>query len=267
MTINNGTYTLNDTTPTKINTDPSGSINIVQRINDAIAVPSYEIGLTQFGTTSVSIDPAQRISTQLPKYNTVASLQTASTTDGRSVNFPITTNFNAAATLLSRFQTVQDNVDKSSTSSTTREACPLTLAISRVKDAPSTIDSFTQLDNGQYVKDDGSWISKAVTDVANFFGDVWECIKSGLSASIKFAMQILDEGISIFLSIAGKIFRFAISTLAGAVRTFAGFLKSALGIDITGFLDWLGFIFDIDKVLETQAVGFRITSSTGPGGS
>jgi hypothetical protein len=66
-------------------------------------------------------------------------------------------------------------------------------------------------------------------------------------------MEILDGAVSIFVSIAGKVFRFVISNLAGAIRTFVGFLKSALGIDITGFLDWLGFIFDTGKLLETQA--------------
>ncbi|KAK4209163.1 hypothetical protein QBC37DRAFT_486306 [Rhypophila decipiens] len=250
-TVNNGTYTLSNTTPTKITTDSAGSINIVQRISDSIAAPSYEVGLTQFGSTSISVDPAQRILTQLPKYTTAGSLKAAKTTDGRPVQFPNTDNFDAAAGLLGRFQAVHDNVSKSSTNTST-EACSLNLAVSRVKSTPAAIESFTQLESGEYVKDDGSWISDAATDVANFFGDAWECIKSGLRTGIKFALQVLDQGISIFLSIAGKIFRFVLRTAASVLRTFAGFLKSALGIDINGFLDWLGFVFDIGKVLETQ---------------
>ncbi|KAM7211510.1 hypothetical protein V8F06_013103 [Rhypophila decipiens] len=236
VTVNNGTYTLSNTTPTKITTDSVGSIHVVQRISDSIAAPSYEVGLTQFGSTSISVDPAQRISTQLPKYTTAGSLKAAKTTDGRQVQFPNTVNFDAAAALLGRFQAVHDNVSKSSTNTST-EACSLNLAVSRVKSTPAAIDSFTQIESGEYVKDDGSGSRTPPP-----------------TTGIKFAMQVLDQGISIFLSIVGKIFRFVLRTAASVLRTFAGFLKSALGIDINGFLDWLGFVFDIGKVLETQNV-------------
>ncbi|KAK1705737.1 hypothetical protein BDP67DRAFT_583001 [Colletotrichum lupini] len=238
VTINKSTYTLNTAEPISVVTDNSGSVNIVQRINDSIACPHYTVMLSQFGTTaSVSVDPTQRISTQLPKYNTAASLQNATTTDGRPVKFPDTTNFDAAASVLDKFKTVQNTV-----SNTTVNA----LAVN------NSTESFTLKENGVLEKDGGSWVTDVVTDIESFFGDVWETIKSGLSAGFKFAMNVLNGAVSILVSIAGKVFRFVITTMVEAIRSFAGFLKSALGIDITGFLDWLGFIFDIDKILETQ---------------
>ena len=241
MTINKGTYALTDAQPTSVVTDSSGSVNIVQRIGDSIATPSYTVGIIKFGNATVSVDPTQRISTQLPKYNTTASLQNAMSTDGRPVKFPNTTNLDETASVLDKFRAVHDTVSNTNT----------TISASAMS---SSVDSFTLKENGTLVKDGGSWITDIVTDIEDFFGDVWEYIKSGLSTVFKFAIKILDRVVSIFVSITGKIFRFVLSTVAGAIRSFAGFLKSALGIDITGFLDWLGFIFDTSKLLETQAV-------------
>lgn len=40
----------------------------------------------------------------------------------------------------------------------------------------------------------------------------------------------------------------------------AGFLKDTLGLDLTGFLDWLGFLFDWDKIKETQQVRVLVSA-------
>lgn len=38
--------------------------------------------------------------------------------------------------------------------------------------------------------------------------------------------------------------------------SIAGSIKDTLGLDLNGFLDWLGFSFDWENIKKTQKVGF-----------
>jgi hypothetical protein len=42
--------------------------------------------------------------------------------------------------------------------------------------------------------------------------------------------------------------------------SFAHFLQDTLGLDTTGFLNWLGYIFDFDMITKTQKVSLHFDS-------
>ncbi|KAG8708320.1 hypothetical protein FRC08_018966 [Ceratobasidium sp. 394] len=245
VTVNERTWMLSKQ-PVTVVTDSFGCLEIVQKVGNALATPSYELSLSLYGSASITIQPTQRVITQLARYTTAESIQNAKTSDGRPIQFSNTANFGVAATTLSQFSSIVHTVDEKSS----KQLLP---------DGPGSLTdshtiAFTQEPDGNIRKSTDNWFENAAEVVVDFIGDIWEATKRVLKTGFKFALKAIGRVVSIVVSIESRIFSFVIKTVASALRSFAGFLKNALGIDITRFLDWFGYIFDVGKIKETQQV-------------
>lgn len=246
VTVNELTHVLSKR-PVTVTTDNSGCLTIIQKVDDSLAGSTYQLSLNLFGEASITIHPSQRVISQLSQYTTPESLKNATTTTGKPIQFSESANFGAVASVLSQFGSVVHAVD----SDAGKDIIPNAGGTANSTSNAGNV-AFSQMSDGKIVKSSDNWFLNAAEDVAEFIGDVWESTKRALQAGFKFALSVVSKVVKLVLWINGKVFKFVISTIAGAVGCVAGFLKTAFNIDMTGFLDWLGFIFDMDKLKETQ---------------
>lgn len=183
----------------------------MQEVSDALSSPNYTLHLTPTSAggepITVPINPAQRVVQKLARFTTAASIQNAKTTDGRKVNFGAATgeNFSAAASLLGQFGGMVKTVDPAAGKQLVPAARPLK-------------SGDVAYEHGAVQTESCGWFEDAVHSAAEFFGDVWEAVKRTLKAAFKFAVRVMNNIVTLVISVAGKIFSFIVQAVGPLVR-------------------------------------------------
>ncbi|TKX20951.1 hypothetical protein C1H76_6802 [Elsinoe australis] len=228
-------------------TDREGKIHISVPVDDTLGGPHYSITLTKFTATpkSFSVNSAQRVLRKLGEVKTGADLANATSTDGRKVFNETAEKYEDAGSILSNFSSMLSSAD------------PAT-AKAVLKQPPTQTKDFSlgykRNDDGSVTHDNGSWLENAIETVENGLADFLAWLHDNIKAVVKFAVKAVGRAVTFAFEVLGKVVKFVAKTVGTLVRGLAGFLKNYLGIDITGFLDWLSFIFDTEKAKQTQKI-------------
>lgn len=96
-------------------------------------------------------------------------------------------------------------------------------------------------------------------------GDAWHGIKhlakkgfKAIKKGVSLAVKTLETGLSIVIDFAGQtVFSLVVDSLLTAFKAI-NFVLSAIGIDLTKILAWLGKLFGWDKILKAQKAAEKL---------
>lgn len=112
--------------------------------------------------------------------------------------------------------------------------------------------------NDLKIPKEGISFSSVVGDFFQWLGDGVEYLidrvvdgVTYLKKGISFILSVVDEGLKLVFTIAGKIFDFLLDTFIVAFKAL-NWLLNLIGIDLTAILRWLGHLFGWDQMWENH---------------
>lgn len=250
--IGNKSYSLN-AIPTTVATDRTGSVKIVLPCDKNLAAVQINVAVSKFLPTAQvhQVNPQQRVLAGLASVNDGRDLSHARSAKGDAVfqnvggDSASQSKVNACGTLLSNTRSLVQRVD------TSAAAQLYGLNPAKKQDVSFSLEKDK---SGHFFVGDGNWLEDTATKVIHFVEDVVEWITKKVKKVLRLAFKVLDDILEFAVEIEGKIIKFAIKTIGFLLKSVVSFLKEHLNIDLTGLLNWLGFIFDVDEIKKTQKV-------------
>ncbi|KAM5380095.1 hypothetical protein ACJZ2D_003742 [Fusarium nematophilum] len=241
VTCNGRSFLLNSR-PTELKTEGgSGHIDLTSPVDPLLGTCRINVELSLFkpaepSPEEIEIDPAQRVINALSSIKSDKDLQNARGPNGEVI-FQDQSKIADSAKVLTQFGSMAATINGEKPTGAASNA-----AAAWERDG----------DKAQ-VSQDKSWFEEAVDTAGRFLGDAIECLKTVVKGVVKFAFKYVGKVVKFFLKIAGKVLSFTLKTVAGLLRTVAGFLKDHLGIDLSGLTKWLGLAFSAENAKKTQA--------------
>ncbi|KAJ4303815.1 hypothetical protein N0V90_002716 [Kalmusia sp. IMI 367209] len=127
-------------------------------------------------------------------------------------------------------------------------ASQILVDVKKPKQSGDFTTEYSRDENGRTQKNSGSWIDEAVDALDHVIADVMAFIRKAVKTVVKFAIKVVGPVVTFFFKIAGKVIKFV------AKQAVAHFLDEYLGTHLEDFLNWLSFIFDVEKTKQTQQV-------------
>lgn len=239
--------------PKTVHTDRSGKITIVTTTDSALAAPEIKIRLSHFNDKGVhEIYPSQRVVRLLAGVKSADDITNAVSTTGKVLFEHLKTDSKLQAAVQGAADVLKEVPGMITNLSTDAADKLVGGATEAVKDL---VKIWEKDEHGTRQSADDSWIDKA-KHILHQVGDTIEWLKSKFKGIVKglvrFAVRVIGKAIDFVIEIGGKIVRFVVQKVGGLVRALANFLQEFLGLDMSGFLDWLGLLFDVDEIKKTQ---------------
>ncbi|TDL15920.1 hypothetical protein BD410DRAFT_795906 [Rickenella mellea] len=249
VVVNGEAYNVGNA-PVGVSAGPSGKITIVQPVT-SIESPYFHISFPN-GTSPVTINPAAKVTDKLFAVKTKEDLMSAKDSLGNPVfSGASEDNLNTAASVINQLSAHQpSNNPRAFLSSSLRSTLnPVStgawgLSIRRGK---ATFVAGTQAKTLLQ----GSKLSATGIDPTASFGDFCEWFSNGVEDALDVTFEVIDDILTIGAKIAGAIIKFAIRTFVELIKAAAILVGKILGIDVSGFLAWLGALFDWDEIVRT----------------
>jgi hypothetical protein len=235
--------------PTAFFTDKSGQIRIITVADNSLGHPPLILTLTRFTDhpAAYTIDPMQRIVHILNKMKSGDDIKSARTASGVAVftSEKSEHNANGCGAILAQFPKM------------VQVAEPTVAKQYLNVDLPGLSDFAVSLEKDESGKlriTGNDWIDNAINTAKRWVTDIIESFKHVVKSVFKFAFRVVAGVLELITEVEGTLIRFALKGIGLFMRTLANFLKEHLGLDISGLLRWLGFIFDINEIKKTQRV-------------
>ena len=239
------------------------------RADDSLRAAQYNVLLTEFtppsNSVSITAEPTQRVLRLLANVQSAQDIQGAQSTAGVSVfkdSKAGSDDFEAAASVAKSLPATLRGVDPSTADSVLGPLLNVT--------ADGQLFAWETDALGKATPSDGSWINGAIDAAESFLGDFLEGYKYLIYLEVKVALKILGPVIILYLEFEGKLWSFILKEVGSLLKRYpsirlshvhyllccslAVVLKDTLGIDISGFLNWLDFVYDMDNIKKTQKV-------------
>jgi len=109
-------------------------------------------------------------------------------------------------------------------------------------------------EDDRWINTGTAWFDDAAATAQKWVADAMECLKGTVKSVLKIGFRVVAGVLEFAVETFGKLLKFVIKGVGQLLRTLVNFLKDTLGIDLTGLLEWLGYIFDVDNIKTTQKV-------------
>jgi hypothetical protein len=271
-TINGAVYSLDRDAPAEVQTDMQGNITIVQLTQD-ISAPVFHLQSAAFAET-INIYPNGKVRKGLAAVRSADDLRNARTADNKPVLADglsddvvsgtaqnVATISDAGATLVGG-QPLANGV-LNVTPAGQRQMGQLALA-----NLPHFAVGFTlKAGAWQPMTPDRAALGALDFSLDSVLGDILHFLDSAFEAGLKaiekgvtvladgtsFVLQHLEDGLSLVLTLAGKVVKLALTTLAAAFKALNWILK-LIGIDLAKILAWLGHLLGWDDIWDTHKI-------------
>lgn len=239
--------------PTPIATDDAGKVAIRMAADATLLAPNLRVSVSQGLSKPQRIvtSPASRVVRALSTFRTRDDLVGARDAQGRPAlpgNLLQTPGgrsaLDANARLLGHFTDLVRAADPDVGAQVfggPRGVGDLTLSLSKDE-------------SGAWNTHGDTWIEGAYKTARRWASDVLEWVKSKVKSVLKLGFRIVAGVLEFAVDVLGKVVRIVVSGVGPLLRTVVNFLRDSLGIDLTGLLNWLGFVFDVNRIKETQKV-------------
>lgn len=111
---------------------------------------------------------------------------------------------------------------------------------------------------GGAMRKTGFGVIDTVEDIA---GDILQALESGIEAIGEFVFSVAKGVLRFAVKIAGRWFHFVVKSIAAALKLINWALH-VLAIGLKKLIQWLGFIFDWDDIVETHKVFTNVARQT-----
>jgi hypothetical protein len=275
VTANGKVYSLDHDNPAVIPTDLQGNVTIIALTSD-ISSPILHIESDIFAQT-VNVYPNGKVNQGLTAIQSGADLTNAKTPDGKPVVDPSVSGDTAdgvaanVTQLTAAGSKLQVGTRPAGTTFVSVEAAGVKHnGVLDVSHIPNGTAVGMVLQNGAWqphpapvqslarVMSVGSVIEDIAGDVLHFleeaFSDAISAVEKGvviLKDGASFVIQKLEDGLSLVLTLADKVFKIALKTLAVVFKALNWVLK-LIGIDLMKILAWLGHLLGWDDIWDTH---------------
>jgi hypothetical protein len=263
VTANGKVYSLDHDNPAQVPTDVQGNVTIIALTRD-IASPILHVESDIFAST-VNLYPNGKVHDGLAAIQTGSDLTNAKTADGKPVVGPglssdtadgVATNISQLTAAGSKLQVgtrpagatfvsledrgVKHNgvLDVSHLPKGFAVGMVLTKGVWQAHPSPAL-----------HAMSVGGFIEDIAGDLLHFleeaFSDALKAVEKGvviLADGASFVIHKLEDGLSLVLTLADKVFKIALKTLASVFKALNWILK-LVGIDLGKILAWLGHLF------------------------
>lgn len=259
-TVNGNLYALDPARPVSVRTDATGTITCINKTSD-ISTPVYRFR-ADFLPDSLAVNPADKLIAGFAQIQSADDLKAARRQDGTPV---VTADlpdevYDYGAFCMQQLSTIlaqlpADGSDMPPTTTTSFAAIsgPQRWGMWFDADGPRLYQGKAverhlmprlQLDVG----------GKVVDFVEGVIGDVLQALEAGFEKVAGFVITAAKNVFELIVKIGAQVIKVVIKAVAQALKVAFWVLDELLGIDLLGFLQWLGFLFDWDDILQTHAV-------------
>ncbi|MEM8694766.1 MAG: hypothetical protein AAGE05_01940 [Pseudomonadota bacterium] len=251
----NGVYRhLHTDAPIMAETGPGGDLTIIYE-STHLEAPIYSFAID--GQAPHDENPGTRLRETLEQYKSADNIENATRSDGSRVFAPGTLNGGAAAAAaggIGQLLDVHDALPKdhrlaAQTPVTFDTAAPRRVLFAVRQEADGTF---------QYFDGDAPGAAALVTDVESWrdiflsVGDFFAAVGHVIKKVTHFVAEVADGVTRFVVYVAGKALSFAFKVASEVFSAVNFVLKKTLGLDLSGIVKWLGFIFDWQGVLDTK---------------
>ena len=267
-TVNGNLYGLSPNERITVNLDPQGMISFMQKVSD-ISTPIYTV-TADFLEADYVLNPADKVLAGLAGIQSGDDLKNATNQDGTPVitgDYPNQLYDYGAYSVDQLNQMIAAlpadgaNQESSGAQAKTKSHNPKLeqrWGMYLGGDSPMLYkgdEVATHLLPALGYNQRSTVLNLGVIDFAeSLIGDVLQALETGLEKVAGFFLNIVEDVFEFIVKIGAKIFKVVIKCIVQAVKIAAWILDELFDIDLLGFLQWLGFIFDWGDIVTTHKV-------------
>jgi hypothetical protein len=261
VVINGNTYYIDSHSPAECEVDIQGCLTIINRI-DTLSSPVLRVE-ADFLEGSVEINPIAEVKAKLRE-----AVQKMGSNPSELLNAKVRSSDGSEQSLLPENYRKEENVRAA------HGALSKLLELDNASSSQSS-EGFNNRINADQLPDDYRWeidftgtspVVKFASDIASdigfvatelyhFVGNIVEAVKEGDWGRVqRMVVEKVEQGVRVVIQIGEKILHYIVEFLEQVWEKIDWFLKEVLGIDISKFLKWLGFIFEWNDILRTHRV-------------
>ncbi len=260
--VNGVTHIVDANLPVMVHPDSSGTLTVITKITST-SVPIITLASADFAEL-IDISPSQVITANLQSFAASSNPAAAKTQVGDAV-FP-----SDAALTPDQFNTAMAQVTAASDAITPQainirenpaiaaNLVNTTLLTSSVPGGsfaviPGDSTLYTGADADAVVSESNATavsagpLVSAVEGAVAFFGDVWSSIVHGVEEIGSWALNIVEDGIHLIITVGKNLLKLALKTLEQVFEVLAWIAKQ-IGMVLEKFIQWIGQLFGWDEI-------------------
>ncbi|KAF8253324.1 hypothetical protein K440DRAFT_657303 [Wilcoxina mikolae CBS 423.85] len=228
-----------------VTTDSLGNITIILPVSDVgshvFTLKDVPSGKTLGGQVYV-IDPSMKVKDGLGKIKSGDDLHNATLKNGEKLlagSDASPADVNNAAQAISQ---MHDTFSKLPSDGTEHSTNSVVAAVANI----TTASAFRPAAQSELFSED------TVSDVEDALWDAWHWVEGQFDKVKQWFIQAGEDVLHFVIDFGGKILRFALKSIIQVLKAVAWVMKNVLGVDIDKFIEWLGFLFEWDDIVDTH---------------